>query len=901
MSAMPSTCIELEGSSAGAEEGSSFQRYRPGGTLSVTDLTSLLWCEIQSEYRMQQTRIQRSADCSPSFRAESNKDILVQHGAARNNKPTKLGQAIHKDLERELRAEEIEVELKNKEEQWAIRLINFLSCLVSLRAECRAREIPVFGIVDGVVVVGQIDELLIRDQSGPKTGTKRAADSHPPPPKRARRDPSRSSCEQELIAVPLAPTPSPQCIRLIDTKTRYTDSMPSDEDAVPARLQVLLYHRLLSCLIDTSTLFDFSALWALLGMQPSASFSPTFLGQVAPILGGPQSVPRCLEDMVLFVKTRLIELNLPPLDDTVQIIYLSQNKYFDRRRREKGKSRQETTYTAATCEDDKTAKAVPTSLEDMSGLELAAAPKENTDLAVTLRESADLSEDGKPAKAIQMCLDNTFGVKLAAAPKEDADLSVALEEDPDFVVVSEESADLSEDDEMAKVIQMSLDNPFGVELELAAAPDQVIDLTAEEDQDLVAAREESADLSEDHEIAKAIQMSFDDTFVVELAAALDQVIDLTAEEDQDLAVAGEESAALAEALLIKSAFKAKELRWEWIFYTYLDALLVPQVRISMPTLADLSVTANTDPAPAQETAASRPEIIGTKDFTIDGPFLDKHLRDALKWWQGYSHCQYKGRCNLRIGVHRNVNDHGQWPDHPAYWYLDESGAERLPPEDAINFGFPSFRLSAELGGYSWDASVYAGVRQFHQAKGFDPDIQDVSRHMGHPLYQFCKLYQFSRPFAHLDDQYSETISKGDNTSDGEDTSDGQNIARDLAEEELVDSTLTDSVMDPAGNSIDQNREEVPVSSTFKFVLNVQLSLIFFVVLFSVWSEIFVPMRQALELFDAAASNSASNPNIPHSMRRSVGIRKNRRKVEQYHAESESLIIKLASIHKSAQK
>jgi hypothetical protein len=35
----------------------------------------------------------------------------------------------------------------------------------------------------------------------------------------------------------------------------------------------------------------------------------------------------------------------------------------------------------------------------------------------------------------------------------------------------------------------------------------------------------------------------------------------------------------------------------------------------------------------------------------------------------------------------------------------------------------------------WEASVYGGLRQFHQAKGFDLDSQDLARHLGVPLYQ----------------------------------------------------------------------------------------------------------------------------------------------------------------------
>jgi hypothetical protein len=77
----------------------------------------------------------------------------------------------------------------------------------------------------------------------------------------------------------------------------------------------------------------------------------------------------------------------------------------------------------------------------------------------------------------------------------------------------------------------------------------------------------------------------------------------------------------------------------------------------------------------------------------------------------------------------------RWPECPAYWSLDPSGVEHLSMEDATALGFPSISFSTEIGGRSWDRSVYAGLCQFHQAKGFDPDSQDVARHLGEPLYQ----------------------------------------------------------------------------------------------------------------------------------------------------------------------
>ncbi|KAJ7022941.1 hypothetical protein C8F04DRAFT_921710, partial [Mycena alexandri] len=75
------------------------------------------------------------------------------------------------------------------------------------------------------------------------------------------------------------------------------------------------------------------------------------------------------------------------------------------------------------------------------------------------------------------------------------------------------------------------------------------------------------------------------------------------------------------------------------------------------------------------------------------------------------------------------------PNCPAYWSLDPLGAEHLSTEQATQLGFPSFQLTMEFAGASWDASVYTGLRQFHQAKGFDPESQDVARHLGEPLFR----------------------------------------------------------------------------------------------------------------------------------------------------------------------
>jgi hypothetical protein len=63
------------------------------------------------------------------------------------------------------------------------------------------------------------------------------------------------------------------------------------------------------------------------------------------------------------------------------------------------------------------------------------------------------------------------------------------------------------------------------------------------------------------------------------------------------------------------------------------------------------------------------------------------------------------------------------------------GVERLSMEEANNFGLPTLKWEIKVAGYSWDGSLYAGLRQFHRGKGFDPESQDLARHLGYPLYQ----------------------------------------------------------------------------------------------------------------------------------------------------------------------
>ncbi|KAF8176649.1 hypothetical protein K438DRAFT_1846552 [Mycena galopus ATCC 62051] len=75
-----------------------------------------------------------------------------------------------------------------------------------------------------------------------------------------------------------------------------------------------------------------------------------------------------------------------------------------------------------------------------------------------------------------------------------------------------------------------------------------------------------------------------------------------------------------------------------------------------------------------------------------------------------------------------------WPDgYFAYWSLDPSGVDRLSPEKAANLGFPLLEYDTRILGVSWDSSVYAGLRQYLEARAFDPDTQDFPRRNNYQL------------------------------------------------------------------------------------------------------------------------------------------------------------------------
>ncbi|XP_072909001.1 exonuclease V isoform X2 [Hemitrygon akajei] len=122
-------------------EGSSFKRIPQERFdrkyLSVTDLSQQAWCEQQVVYGMEMPHVQRLRDEHPVV---------------------KTGSSIH--LARELEIQDIvPINIQCQEDSWGVKLLNFLSMIQFLQTGERVRELPVFGEVEGIFLVGVIDEL----------------------------------------------------------------------------------------------------------------------------------------------------------------------------------------------------------------------------------------------------------------------------------------------------------------------------------------------------------------------------------------------------------------------------------------------------------------------------------------------------------------------------------------------------------------------------------------------------------------------------------------------------------------------------------------------------------------------------------------------------------------------
>ncbi|KAF9245884.1 exonuclease V [Melanogaster broomeanus] len=284
-------------------------------SFSVTDLVSPVWCEVQYEYGLYGRRHRPLEQRPPSFKSKSGKEIRVhQEVAQKNDRRLKRGKSVHRALEEELRPEKVAVPVVSEEERFGLRrLIDGLNELV---VNGLTRELPVFTITHAQVVFGVIDEVfrspLTPEIQEENLRTRPAATGPPGSPAKKKQRRSISPLQQWMTSFLPEPQtkvggpPDPtleateavvhpgqfttpvgsSCtssdayeLRIIDYKTRQASYVPRDDETLSPRLQLMLYHRMLSSVLAPDS-FDFDLLWRRLKLDPTKRFSDRFVRDI---------------------------------------------------------------------------------------------------------------------------------------------------------------------------------------------------------------------------------------------------------------------------------------------------------------------------------------------------------------------------------------------------------------------------------------------------------------------------------------------------------------------------------------------------------------------------------------------------------------------------------------------
>ena len=198
------------------------------------------------------------------------------------------GSAVHKVLEDQVH-QTVTVNTESKEEAWGLRIWNVIQGLKTLRDTGITRELEIWGVVDGLVVNGVIDELsyICPDPELEEDAEKgKISEKMPPPDQRTITDfLGPSTLESNGIGNPNKLRSSlpekTSKIYITDVKTRGTKSIPKAASFRPTLMQLMLYHRILSDLVtnkvDADNFFD------RYGITADASFGDGFLAQVGSI------------------------------------------------------------------------------------------------------------------------------------------------------------------------------------------------------------------------------------------------------------------------------------------------------------------------------------------------------------------------------------------------------------------------------------------------------------------------------------------------------------------------------------------------------------------------------------------------------------------------------------------
>ncbi|XP_035541469.1 exonuclease V, chloroplastic-like, partial [Juglans regia] len=221
------------------------RRFRSKTGLFVSDITATEWCEKQMEF-------------------------ILLLGSRKITEAMKIGRARHAKLEEEV-VKKVEVQVNSAEDEWAVRLMKFIIGANQLLTEGLTRELPLIGLVEGVWMVGVIDEV---------------------------RMPVTESDRNPIF---------------VDTKTRVQNTLPAEPQKRKGRLQLMCYKYLWDNLVTDE--FPSNRFFNFFSLNPYSILSEEIRENTAKS-GFPAKI---LDDMVRYYRQKCSMLS--PAHDQLLVRY----------------------------------------------------------------------------------------------------------------------------------------------------------------------------------------------------------------------------------------------------------------------------------------------------------------------------------------------------------------------------------------------------------------------------------------------------------------------------------------------------------------------------------------------------------------------------------------------------
>ena len=199
------------------------------------------------------------------------------------------GSVVHKTLEDQVH-QTVAVDIQTKEDAWGLRVWNTIQGLRTLRETGMTRELEIWGVVDGLVVNGVIDELsyicpdreLEEEEVTARTAHGKASKNIIAPDKASiasfLKPNNNSKPPQGIIKSLRSLLKKTSKIYLTDVKTRGAKSIPKGASFRPTLMQLMLYHLLLADLATNKV--DPNLLFRRYELDANTQFSDSFIAQI---------------------------------------------------------------------------------------------------------------------------------------------------------------------------------------------------------------------------------------------------------------------------------------------------------------------------------------------------------------------------------------------------------------------------------------------------------------------------------------------------------------------------------------------------------------------------------------------------------------------------------------------